>query len=771
MTNTWGDCPELSEIDNLSNNNPVQVDQNQDTDCEDQNTQGPSISNTPSINPNVQAATDPTNCSLENLPAGGTTDSYKCVNGNWTPANSAAAQDINTRARFCESYYGGDPDEKKQCLEDAAIEALIEQGGGAGDLAKGNPEMWLKLGISLSYVTSALSKTTCKAPSAMALTAAALAASVGDVLGWYKDYRNSRRLAEVYEEYNEDTSTEDAQRMAFNYIATQQEYRYESFKRKSITIDISKIIYTLATGLAAIEVFSKSSIPCVEKDDVKTKSKVGNKAIKTLLFSPLSKIIYFASGALPFVFKVNSSDSVEQYQAPTKSILDKAKETSFWKTVDIIDRLGQLIIPYSHADVVSSTSAMLEEIPKIDYTQFIQKTVNENAINSAKEALEQSRIAAEAAAKKAAETAAKEAAAKKAQKRAVTRLILGTTAGTFSWVLAGHYAKVERKLKSRATIARRTADIFEEGVNLCDDEKNNDPSNLGCYCYQQGMTGERTPRMDRKSDQRCAVEWTFSEPNHDPTKYGGPAISNGKQACIAQTGQLDPNCSCRKQVNSKGVNACKKLPSQFEFGGDGVFTMTPFTREFNRDVNSMMAGKTSPSDFTSASLAANYNRAKTFRDNAIKKLNQKRKKAGKKPITLAKISGKLGKKLLSLSKNNRLPATGQLAATTNFKSQGPSLSPKLQKQVDSAIAKLNKSDVYKKAKYSKKRGSADDFDFSLGSNAQSGNKVMNVMGKQYDYEDNDVVKKPHESLFKILSYRYTVSGLRRLFPDEKLTSP
>jgi hypothetical protein len=67
-----------------------------------------------------------------------------------------------------------------------------------------------------------------------------------------------------------------------------------------------------------------------------------------------------------------------------------------------------------------------------------------------------------------------------------------------------------------------------------------------------------------------------------------------------------------------------------------------------------------------------------------------------------------------------------------------------------------------------KKSTKPEFSFNLSDNAPTGAgaTTQNFMDKNYNYKENDIVKKPDASIFDVISNRYIESGLKRLFDDK-----
>ena len=712
----------------------------------------------PSLHPVAAEAQGSSSCDPANLPEGATTTTHFCsTGGNWVARDVESTHRMNTRARFCETL--SSIELRRECFEEAAMEEFsvtseeCKANASSEEEAKNCPSLGNQYNDGamaaanmiqgLSYVTSQLVKFNCNTVSSKFMTAAAAVNALGNGGSWLDYYLRSKKTTEEYEDYNDETLGEDAQYKAFSFLARQQEDIQRSLKIKRTTAIAASVIYTAATTAAILESIYGAS-PCTNMKQNNMKSKVGAAA----LYSPIVKLIYFAAGTLPYVIKNPSKDRMDRKrERPDNSIIEKAQEyeksTSFWQLIEKI-HLDGLLIPEAMAQAITP----LPQIP----------------INLVPE------VAFEETIKKLPEIKMGEVTVNKSTRGAPLRAALsGVSAGMNIWI-AAHTDKAVQVSERRGKEMRRLAELFRSNEKLCSPEEKEDREKTYCYCYEHTVSGKSSIRMDRKSDEKCVAEWSFSEPNHDPTKYGLPGTNGGHRACIAQTGNIDPNCACRRRVNSKGENSCMKVPKRLDFGNSN-WSITPFVGDFGREMNSLLSGRMAPSQINPSSFNKSFARAKRIQKKALEALNKKRKQDGKKPLTLGMIKSKMLKNLARAAK--RTPFRGGLIASAApvSASAATGLSGNAKKQLEKAIQKAKESEAtYAKTKKGSARSGKDDFDFSLGGSNNKGAKVVDFMKKNYDYKNNDVSEKKSESIFKILSYRYTVSGLRRLFPDE-ITKP
>lgn len=297
-------------------------------------------------------------------------------------------------------------------------------------------------------------------------------------------------------------------------------------------------------------------------------------------------------------------------------------------------------------------------------------------------------------------------------------------------------------------------------ANYCPDGRE-DLKKPYCYCYLSG--GGKNP--NREKSQTCQNIWNNSSMLYaKTTDFLGTGGNKYKTGCVYVDGKFDASCSCKKMKNSAGENACMKttMPRSVlsSFGNLDVTSGTD-------GINNILSGN---ADENAVSVGVNNNAAiaKATRDSLIKKLNPVLKKETGGSID--QIADKFMKDL-----NKRLAANGTKVAI--FKdpkaSMGSSRPP--MKGLEKAIKKAGGSEkslaIFKGSKKSSKKSVKKKnkyFSFDSGSSSTTiaqFDSEDETMKKKYKY-NNDINNDKEASIFKVISNRYSQSGLKRLFSNE-----
>ncbi len=326
-------------------------------------------------------------------------------------------------------------------------------------------------------------------------------------------------------------------------------------------------------------------------------------------------------------------------------------------------------------------------------------------------------------------------------------------------------ASAAKKQKSKAEDNIKAIDEALETfagqmAGYCPDGRE-DLSNERCYCYSDD--GEKNE--GRTNSAMCQNLWAVDTKNFnlDATNY---ALDNGPaQVCLRVDGKIDEDCECRKLIDMKTKqNACSTNPYNLTALGS-----------FGTAVNAKGATATLDnfSQGTNQALAELNGATLTNSVATIKKgLGSLLKQADKKGIKLGTLDSMANRaQVLSLK-----AATPQ--AIANY-SGGAGLG------LNSRAGGVNSTVTAAKKKVAEavkqdpeliltgsKKGAAkkkSNFKFKWNENAaREGNQVKRFNTAQVNKHINnsDIIKKKDKSLFKIISRRYQVSGLRYLFDDE-----
>ncbi len=338
--------------------------------------------------------------------------------------------------------------------------------------------------------------------------------------------------------------------------------------------------------------------------------------------------------------------------------------------------------------------------------------------------------------------------------------ILGTVWNLKLAMAAGKQAKEAKENADR--IGQVIADFKTNVAGLCP-EGREDMENARCFCYQGD--GEKNP--NRTNSGICQKLWAQDDRNlHvDPNDLMA-GVNNNPVGCMDINGNFDSNCKCKKFKTNNGQNACMKVgtPTNVNMGGANQFTAP----QLLGNANNMINGNQDLGVFKGFDAEGQAAIAKRFVEQAAKKLNLNAKKNGQPPI---KVTGRYADKIAKRISKSKLANKATGGAKFNSIAAGRPTKG----AIGQALKKAQKTAGINKVSFSNNRTSLGssgnkkkkryDFSFDEGS---SGGKIQNFAGsnKKYNYKENDIVTRDDVSIWKVISRRYNVSGLKRLFPDE-----
>ncbi len=291
-----------------------------------------------------------------------------------------------------------------------------------------------------------------------------------------------------------------------------------------------------------------------------------------------------------------------------------------------------------------------------------------------------------------------------------------------------------------------------------------------CYCY----TNEGKRNSDRSKSETCQALWESDAKNYyiAGNSYGALSGKKERVGCMAVTGEFDEKCACKSLKNKKGESACLKVPVQVTLTEPGL---SVGAKSFAQTVNGINTGTMTPADLdhselekmatrvnklnktllpdalkeAKANFASDLKFGDKFSDDFIRAMNKSDAQAALAhagPFSLAAMNGDRLKKALD-------PSALELASEQ--------LNPKAPEE-GAKMAGGQVSQVKKKEKNNL------SFDFSetkrveeFAQAAQSDSEK--AVGEMVKYQD---INDSGESLWQILTKRYQLSGIRRLFPHE-----
>jgi len=310
-----------------------------------------------------------------------------------------------------------------------------------------------------------------------------------------------------------------------------------------------------------------------------------------------------------------------------------------------------------------------------------------------------------------------------------------------------------------ASRIQEVIDDFKTNVaGLCP-EGREDMQNQRCFCYNDD--GSQNP--NRTKSAICKALWAQDSRNLYVDGQGlASGINHDPVGCMDISGNFDSSCKCKKFKTSSGGNACMKIgnPTNVSMGGSSQFAAPQLLGSANNILNGTNPVGTF-SGFDPVKIGAV---AKGIAEQNARRLDNQIKKEGGKPLKLTGSFGdKLAKKISSSKEGQKRIAASSFNTAAKSRPQTGAIAEALKKaEVKTGIRKVSFTSSSKKAAKKKKKAR---YDFSFDDGSASG-KVQKFMDKKYKYKENDIVKREDVSIWKVISKRYNVSGLKRLFPDE-----
>ncbi|MGB0452969.1 MAG: hypothetical protein ACPGJV_04570 [Bacteriovoracaceae bacterium] len=342
-------------------------------------------------------------------------------------------------------------------------------------------------------------------------------------------------------------------------------------------------------------------------------------------------------------------------------------------------------------------------------------------------------------------------------------MIVSGVSLTLTYKLAKAAADQQEESKANAKKVEAIMKEFQGTVaEFCPQGRDN-LAEPRCYCYTD--TGEQN--SNRSNSETCQALWSANESLKfaDKGDYG----PNGEQklGCYTVDNQYDENCKCKKFKDANGQNACKKtftnftsLPSNANALG---FTQVAST------LDSINGGTIAPGSANLNTVQNQLARANKARKALVEKMNKKLRSEGKKPLPKDAEFTKAFLKKLNKPKINQLAAASKAPSLLEARPQSGKLASALKKAAQKAELKQGIMGSSSRLGFKGKSSKKNDFNFNLGGSKSGGaNKVEGAgyMDKEYEYKNSDINSDKDRDIFTIISRRYTISGLKRLFDDE-----
>jgi hypothetical protein len=343
--------------------------------------------------------------------------------------------------------------------------------------------------------------------------------------------------------------------------------------------------------------------------------------------------------------------------------------------------------------------------------------------------------------------------------RPETRLVLNGYLAYHAGKMAAHAIKEGKKAEERAGQIRKITNEFTAGSGfvICENEDRNNPSKPTCYCY----TEANTINPNRKNSAICQ-KVSGSSQVAQAGQYGDQIDSQfpfDKKVCVNNQNQIDHNCQCRSQVVKNGQNNCLKL--QANFGGLPGLNSADFATNLTNDMNKLIGGNISAADLNAAQYGKMAAKLAAAKDNLLKqdkfkKVNDVANKLAPQMERLFESAARSGMPPLSVG------GAPLMASTSNVDSIPL---PAMKEEVKQMLSKNN---LYDESSAKNSYDKADKpIDIGLDDIASGGvtiqdEQLQQAMNENYDYGNMDI-SSDNGSIFTILSNRYQMSGMRRLF--------
>lgn len=324
-------------------------------------------------------------------------------------------------------------------------------------------------------------------------------------------------------------------------------------------------------------------------------------------------------------------------------------------------------------------------------------------------------------------------------------------------------AAEEQEKESKDNVAKIEAIMktFQDSwVDKCPNgrEKLEEPN---CYCYMENGT----KNANRTNSQTCQQLWAKADYKltAGATDYAAKN-SLDTQGCVAVTGKFDSSCQCKKMLDNSGNNACLKS-GLFNVAsnplGMGYLTGSGFNK-VTSNLDSSGAGANNLGNLNGQGLVKSFIKQGLMNNELF---NRAKNDPSKKDLTFFDNNADLFKAQAGL-----MPAKDLAKLSGAFGPPALAMSGKPSPALDKAVLAVSKNkglDMtggnglgYKKA------AAKNGFSLNMGEPNSSNGNTPAFMEKNYQYKQNDIVKKPDSSIFDVISNRYIESGLRRLFEDK-----
>jgi hypothetical protein len=360
----------------------------------------------------------------------------------------------------------------------------------------------------------------------------------------------------------------------------------------------------------------------------------------------------------------------------------------------------------------------------------------------------------------------------------ISRFAVFSVAASLTTVMAKYAADVSKNAEDNEKHIKNLKEKFLsfQSTYFCDDRTNY--THPQCYCYDE--FGERD--KDKGNSQVCQKYWEQEDfrdapppNNYVHQQYQGTLEPKG---CVDISGAFDPVCNCRRYVNKKGDNSCKKVQVVTTTMGTNIQAIT---KNFEKAANSFFSNNTNGQSLTTGNinrLAGQIRQSylterKRFLD-SLKEKGYKGDLHGKDSLELNAFKN-MRSQLDPFDKQLRKQFGGLGIGAKFDRSLFNQLPSEMVKAVDDLEKKIAKKAEQSSLFYNdsgnstpKKEKKKDQF--SLYGQDEDQKNESRILGGTFESKQNKTGIPFHNargpSLWQIISLRYYKSGLPRLFPEE-----
>ncbi|MDC0254791.1 hypothetical protein OAK75_07830 [Bacteriovoracales bacterium] len=705
---------------------------------------------------------------------------------------------VDEREKFKECEAITDLTERNTCLEELRKKQI-------GDMKEENPVAWLGTSgavvstLTLIAINLAAKETGGVCLSKKILTAAALAHLVSEAYNYFYAEKELRELREAYSEtVNDEQKAYDAQLKALEFLKEEQQTIASVAGKKKIAYSLVAGLYGAALLAAVWELTPWGTAgaciggapPTGGTDAIPTGEHFQEPLPKntfTLLQEEEDMLNSF------FIYKEAQGFSDGKFSSPTLQSYNQAKEDNFFKSLEPSEKdffkqslvyalkagqwMENQLIPNAHALGASSPIGMAVEIGGAQVAGAAQ-SAGQTIVKGAKAigpALKSGAQATSSAAKSAATSVKASAKAlpgkiQNAIKSVKSKIkfiadsrviaVFAGIAGSISSYLAIHTSMQEKQATKNVDHTETVIVKFKESMQGHCPEGRDNMGDARCYCY----TSQGQKNQNRNKSETCISMWKRDRRNpfKDAKVYGTLSRTELQQACVTINQRFDPNCRCKKYKDQKtGNNACYKVNPYIK--GYGPLGQSATTSQIIQSANSMNQGNLSTGKLNSTDFVRAAARFKKGAGKLLKSVNKNLLKKGQSPIP---VSDAYTKKFLKANVSPKVISMAKAMSTTPAKSvKGPAgnIIKKMAKKAGIKVASAGPL----KPTATQTGTPVEELNFDLDTKTSIKPKIVeDFLDKKYKIDQEQIVKREDVSIWKVITNRYNVSALPRLFGDD-----